>query len=272
MASAFGSVHVPAGCTVKVGDTIGGLATVGVLKGDSNINVTYDLIKVRGSKAETLLDFIKNMEAEATFELYQLYLPNIVKFLDGAATVTSVAGVIVNDYAQTTVADEFDFNEFIVGDQQNGDGGRLMIDATDEPTCSGATDGALVFDTDFSAVVNAEGKWGIIILDTATVTTMDQVFTITYDYTPSASKTLKMGAASAEMTAKIVEFELTNSGAVWRARLFSVTNDTGMVIGFPDSDTDDLATMPITLKGGLDTTKATGEQLIEIYDEIGLTV
>lgn len=272
MASTYGSVHVPAGCTVKIGDTIGGLATVGVLKGDSTIVVSYDLIKVRGSKAETVLDYIKNMAAEATFELYQLYLPNIVKFLDGAAEVTSVAASIVNDYAQVTIADEFDYNEFIVGDKQNGDGGRLMIDATDEPTCSGATDGALVFDTDFSAVVDEEGKWGIIILDTATVTTMDQVWTITYDYTPAASKTLKMGAASAELTAKIVEFELENDGAVWRARLFSVTNEAGLTLGFPDSDTDDLSTMPIVLKGGLDTSKASGEQLIEIYDEIGLTV
>lgn len=272
MASAYGSVHVPAGCTVSVGDTVGALATVGVLKGDSTILITYDLIKVRGSKAESLLDFIKNMAAEASFELYQLYLPNIVKFLDGAATVTSVAGVLVEDYDQTTVADEFDYNEFIVGDQQNGDGGRLMIDATDEPTCTGATDGALVFDTDFSAVVDEEGKWGIIILDTATVTTMDQVWTISYDYTPAASKTLKMGDASAELTAKIVQFSMTNDGLEYRVRLWSVSNEAGLTLGFPDSDTEDLATMPMVLKGGLDTTRGSGEQLVEIYDEIGITI
>ena len=93
----YGSVHIPAGCTVKIGDTVGGLATLGVLKGDASIEITYDNVKVQGSKAETLVDFVKNMKAAATFEMYQLNLTNIQKLLDGAAEVSHVAAAIVED-------------------------------------------------------------------------------------------------------------------------------------------------------------------------------
>jgi len=269
---AYGSVHIPAGCTVKIGNTVGTLATLGVLKGDASIEITYDNVKVQGSKAETLVDFVKNMKAAATFEMYQLNLTNIQKLLDGAAEVSHVAAAIVNDHDQTIAADAYDFNEFIEAEYQNGDGSLLQIDATGEPTLSGSVDGPLVYGTDFIAVQNAEGKWGIIIIDSVTVTTMNQIFTYSYDYTPAESYSLKMGANSAELVSKIVEFSKTIDGLEFRARLWSVTNENGLTLAFPDSAGDEPASLPVTLTGGLDTDKASGEQLIEIYDEIGLTV
>ena len=269
---AYGSVHIPVGCTVKIGDTIGGLASLGVLKGDASIEISYDKVKVEGSKAETLVDFVKNMKAAATFEMYQLNLTNIQKLLDGAAEVSHVDGTIVEDHDQTTVADAYDFNEFIECEYQNADGSVLQIDAQGYPDVSGSVDGALVHETDYFITKNGQGKWGIIIIDSATVTTMNQVFTISYDYTPAESYSLKMGAASAELVAKIVEFSKTIDSKVFRARLWSVTNENGLTLAFPDSAGDEPASLPVTLTGGLDADQAEGEQLIEIYDEIGLTV
>lgn len=269
---AYGSVHIPAGCTVKIGDTVGGLASLGVLKGDATIELTYDKVKIQGSKAETLVDFIKNMAAAATFEMYQLNLTNIQKLLDGAASVSHVDGTKVDDHDQVTVADAYDFNEFIECDYQNADGSVLQIDTQGYPDVSGSVDGALAHGTDYFVTKNGQGKWGIIIIDSVTVTTMNQVFTISYDYTPAESYSLKMGAASAELTAKIVEFSKTIDSKVFRARLWSVTNESGLTLAFPDSAGDEPASLPVTLTGGLDTDKAEGEQLIEIYDEIGLTV
>jgi hypothetical protein len=269
---AYGSVHIPAGCTVKIGDTVGGLASLGVLKGDASIEITYDKVKVQGSKAETLVDFIKNMVANATFEMYQLNLTNIQKLLDGAATVSHVDGTMVEDHDQTIASGAYEFNEFIECEYQNADGTVPQIDATGVPTLSGATDGALTEGDDFFITKNGAGKWGIIIVeDGTTVTTMDQVFTLSYDYTPAESYSLKMGASSEELTAKIVEFSKTIDAKVFRARLWSVTNENGLTLAFPDSAGDEPASIPITLTGGLDTDKASGEQLIEVYDEIGLT-
>jgi len=269
---AYGSVHVPAGCTFKIGDTVGGLATMGVLKGDSNIEITYDLVEVLGSQAEEVLSYAKNMRAVATCELYQLYLTNIQKVLDGLATVTTVDGSKVEDYDQTASSGDWAYNEFILCTYQNADGTVLQIDAQGYPDVSGSVDGALAHDTDYFVVKDAEGRWGIIVIDSATVTTEAQDLTISYDYTPAESKTLKMGSPSASITAKIVEFSKTIDGAVFRARLWSAKNEAGLTVAFPDSNADEPASMPISLSGRLDSSKSDGEQLIEIYDEIGLTV
>lgn len=268
---AYNNVQIPAGCTVKVGDTIGGLTDLGVLKGDAQIEITYDLVKVNGSKAESLVDIVKNPVVTATFEMYQIYLTYLNEFLDGVGTLTTVAASKVDDHAQTIAADAYDFQEFIVAEYQNADGTLLQIDATGVPTVSGATDGALTEGTDFFAMTDSQGNWGIMIVDSATVTTMDQVFTYTYDYTPAASQKVTIGDASASLTAKIVEFSKTIATKVFRARIWSATNEAGITLAFPDSAGDEPMSIPMSLKGGLDTTRSAGDQLIEIYDEIGVT-
>ncbi len=263
----YGSVRIPAGCTVKIGDTVGALTDLGVLKGDAQLEITYDMVKVLGSKAESLKTYIKNMVATGTFEMYQLYLENIQKLLDGAATVSTVAAAPVVGYNQVVPSGNWLFDRFIPFDKQNGSGAKIT------PTSvTGSVDGALVLNTDYWIVKDANGIWGISIRDSITVTTEAQNITILYDYTPAASKTLKMGAPSAELTPKIVEFSMLNSGKLYRARLWSVTNEAGLTIGFPDAASDDLTSMPVNLKGGLDATRASGEQLIELYDEIGLSM
>lgn len=269
---AYGSVHVPAGCTFKIGDTVGGLATLGVLKGDSTIEITYDLIEALGSKAEELISYAKNMRAVANCVLYQLHLPNFDKIMGGLTVTTPQAGVIVDDHVQLVPSGTWKWNVFIQANKQNGDKSLLQIDATGVPTVSGSVDGALVADTDFSMVQDEEGEWGIIIMDSATVTTEAQELTYTYDYTPNASNTLVMGSPVGTMTAKIVEFSKTIAAKVFRARLWSAKNEAGMVLAFPDSINDEPASMPVALSGRLDAGKADGAQLIEIYDEIGLTV
>jgi hypothetical protein len=263
----YGSVRIPAGCTVKIGADVGALTDLGVLKGDAQIEITYDMIKVLGSKAESLKTYIKNMVATGTFEMYQLFLDNIQKLLDGAATVSTVAGAPVVGYNQVVASGSWIFDRLIPLTFQNGSGAKIT------PTSvTGSVDGALVLNADYWIVKDANGIWGISIRDSVTVTTEAQNITIVYDYTPAASKTLKMGAQSAELTPKIVEFSLTIAGKIYRVRLWSVTNEAGLTLGFPESASDDLTSMPVSLKGGLDAARATGEQLVEVYDEIGLSM
>ena len=262
---AYGSVQIPAGCTVKVGDTIPGLVDFGVLKGDAQIQIAYDLVKVLGSKAEVLVDFIKNPRATATFELYQLHWPNIVELLDGAMTLTPIAGVLVPAEVQVVASGDWGYNDFILIEHQNGDGTTNVI-----ASVVGGVNGALVAETDFFKGQDSQGRWGIFVIDSATVTTEAQTITITYAYTPNAANQVDMGAATATLVAKIVEFSKTIAGKIFRARLWSVTNAEGLTLAFPDSANDEPASLPVTLVGALDTAKLTGTQLIEIYDEIGL--
>lgn len=264
---AYGSVHIPAGCTVSVGDSIGALTDLGVLKGDATIEITYDKVQVKGSKAEVLVDYAKNMKAAASFELYQLYLPNIQMLLDGLATVTNTAASIVNNHQYVVASGDWAYSQFIPFDEQNGDGSQPTVDSV-----TGGTDGALVLNTDYFVMKNEQGLWGVYVINSVTVTTEAQTLTIQTDYTPAASKTLKMGDASATMTPKIVQFSKTIATKVFRARLWSATNDAGLTLMFNDSAGDEPASMPVTMTGGIDTTRAAGEQLIEVYDEIGLSM
>ncbi|MFA5092083.1 MAG: hypothetical protein WC483_06060 [Candidatus Paceibacterota bacterium] len=243
------------------------LVDMGVLKGDASIEVTYDKVKVQGSEAETLVDYVKNMKASAAFTLYQINLTNLQELLDGIASVSATADDPVADHQQFIASGAWEYQGFIPFEGQNSSGA-----VPTNITVSGSEDGPLVADTDFFVMKNENGIWGLYVINSETVTTESQVLTLEYDYTPAASYTLKMGAASDELTAKIVEFSKTISSKVFRARLWSATNENGFSLAFPDSAGDEPASMPMTLTGGLDTTRTSGEQLIEIYDEIGLSL
>jgi len=340
------------------------MTDLGVLKGDANIEITYDKVRVLGSKAEVLKDFIKNMAANASFELYQLHLPNIEKLLEGAAEVINTPGTLQEDVEQQIAVGIWLYDKFVPFENQNGAGTKPTVnlvtasldteltltltsvlagdkvtinglvftahadtttpanrefdisgtdsqDATELATCinhatygvpgltatpaaevvtltvdtplvtglsayaSSATiaiDGELELDTDYFVMKDQDGIWGIYIIDSATITTESQIITLLTDYTPAASKTLKMGTKSAELTPKIVEFSKTINGKIFRARLWAATNEEGLTFAFPDSAGEEPASIPVVRKGGLDSSKAEGEQLIEIYDEIGLTM
>lgn len=100
-------------------------------------------------------------------------------------TPSDVAGSIVNNHQQVVASGSWGFNTFIEFDKQDGDGTAPAIDSV-----VGATDGALVLNTDYMLVKNTYGKWGIIIIDSATVTTIAQNVTIQFDYTPNAAENI----------------------------------------------------------------------------------
>lgn len=266
---AYGSVQIPAGCSVAVGDTVGELATgdLGVLKGDATLEISYTPIKVLGSKAESLVDYMKDMKVNGAFELYQLYLPNIVEFLAGVATVTATAGVEVAGHTQDWAADTTAAGTFYPFDMQQSAGTTpTAISVAGDPD---GTPDAYVLNTDYR-VIQVNGIWGLLFV-TGSKYTVGELIRATYTITPASAQTLKMGAATASITPKIVQFSKTISGKIYRARLWSATADGGLTITFPDSAGDEPASLPISIVGSLDTTKTSGEQLIEIYDEIGIT-
>ena len=97
-------------------------------------------------------------------------------------SLTTIAGTIVSSAIQATVSWNYGFNQFIKIENQNGDGSAITVNSV-----TGWTDWALVADTDFYIGTNWAGEHGIFIIDSVTVTTMAQVFTIDYDYTPNES-------------------------------------------------------------------------------------
>lgn len=94
----------------------------------------------------------------------------------------NVAGALVSGATQVTTSGAYEFNQFIKITNQNGDGSAITVNSV-----TGSVDGLLVVDTDYYIGQNELGEYGVFIIDSATVTTMSQEFTIDYDYTPSAS-------------------------------------------------------------------------------------
>jgi len=93
----------------------------------------------------------------------------------------NVAGVLVAGASQVTEANKYAFKQFIKIVNQNGNGSAITVN-----TVTWSVDGLLVTDIDYYVWVNEAGEYGIFVIDSATVTTMNQTFTINYDYTPNA--------------------------------------------------------------------------------------
>lgn len=105
-----------------------------------------------------------------------------------------VAGVLVSGATQTIASGGTAFNAVTPIENQNGDASAIVINSV-----TGATDGALVADTDYVLAQDIDGSYGVVILDSATVTTMAQDFTIDYDYTPNASEDISIDIDSSEV-------------------------------------------------------------------------
>ena len=86
---AFESVHIPSGCTVSVGADEASLESVGTLPIDApcTINITYDVVRVQGSKNEDIRRYAKNMAAEGTFSIYEIKFDIISKMSNGLLTI-----------------------------------------------------------------------------------------------------------------------------------------------------------------------------------------
>jgi len=263
----YGAVHIPAGSVMRIGDDTASMMSLGVLDGDSQVEVSYDLVEYVGSQSEDVLKYIKNPKANMSATLIQLYLPNIAELLDGVATVSTVAGILVEDYEQT-IAAGWTADRLYRLDGQNATGAAPTINSVEA-----STSGVGAADDDYVLVKGSDGDWYIALRTGGAETyATSETITIDYNYTPAESKTLKMGAKSASLTSKIVELEKTIDGSIFRVRLWAAVNQNGLTIAFPASANDNPATLPVQITGSLDTSKASGEQLLEIYDEIGLSM
>lgn len=123
-------------------------------------------------------------------------------------TSTDVAWTLVSGATQVVASWSWAYNKFIKVENQNGDGSALTINSV-----TGATDGALVADTDYYVGQNADGDYGIFIIDSVTVTTTAQDVTIDYDYTPNASEDLELDLKTIELNNFEVRVTATENGS-----------------------------------------------------------
>ena len=230
---------------VLIGDDFGSLTDIGALRNPVLTSLAENQ-SIEFDNVDALQKFVKGQKVQITFDLAEINLSNIAQLDAGMITLATVAGALVEDAEQSVAAGAWNFNQFIKIENQNGDGSAITVNSV-----TGATDGALVEDTDFYVGQNENGEWGIFIIDSATVTTENQVLTVVYDYTPNASKKLTF-ADSGNKTLKAMRLINTDEdGNEFRIDIEDGTNFAPVSIDFAGDEEDDVAILPVDFQGSI---------------------
>lgn len=246
----FGSV------VLEVGPDFGSLVNLGAIR-DMKFNHKGEQIEIKFDNTESIKYFKNGQKASLTFLLAEIDLTTFSLTDDGLVEVTNVAAAPVAGATQTIAANSVAEKQFVEIENQMGDGTAPTINSV-----TGATDGALAANNDYYLIKNAQGKWGIhFVLAGSTLTTMNQVFTINYDYTPNASKKMTFNdfGQKNEMVAKITN--TNNDGKQFIIKFTNITNLKNLTMPFLADDADDVATIEMELEG----------YVLEVIDEQSVT-
>lgn len=228
---------------VLVGDDFNSLVDIGALR-DAQVNFLAEGQTIAFDNAPSLDAFVKGDRIQVTFNLAEINLDTIAVLDAGLINLSTVAGTIVNNATQLLVAGSWAYNTFIPIANQNGDGSAINIDSV-----TGATDGALVSGTDFIPTQDENGVYGIVILDTTDVTTLNQNVTIQYDYTPNASKKITANNAGKKTLKCMRLINEDNDGKTMKIDIENGTNKAPISIDFAGDEEDDVAIQAVDFQG-----------------------
>jgi hypothetical protein len=223
---------LPDGVNLSIStDALATWADMGLLAGGVVLTHNWEEELIDAGNAKKILKKIKNQTlGVAPSALWSQDTSIYEKLGGGVYNRTAVAGTIVNNASQV-VAIGWAYNKFIKIENQNGSGAIITPDSV-----TASTNGLLVANTDYYIGQNDRGEYGIFILDSATVTTLNQTITIVYDYTPSASSYITAGDSSIEMT----DFALrlrhytddTETTYDMEVIIYAATTDSGLSLNF----------------------------------------
>ena len=229
-----------------VGDDAGSLVNMGALR---NIRFTSEPITTIVN-SDNRGEIIRKSRMPGRIEAELLEpgdadtLENIFK---GLITKSSVAGSIVNNASQVVASGSWNYNVFIPFTNQDADGTAPVVDSVIL-----GTNGAIVLNTDYMLVKDpATGKWGIIIIDSTTVTTEAQSVTIQTDYTPAASEILTGGTnqTATPRYVKIIAPSEDDSLLTREIVLESAIATSPMLLQFVDVESaGDVGVMPVVFE------------------------
>lgn len=228
-----------------VGDDASSLINMGSLR---NVVFTGEIIQIKidSDNNGTILNKARINGAISAEWLEAGDMDNVAEVFKGLVTAASVAGTPVAGASQVVASGSWNYNVMIIIANQNGDQTQPTINSV-----TLGTDGAIVLNTDYMVVKDAgTNEWGIIIIDSATVTTESQTVTINYDYTPAASKTLTGGASMQTATDRYVRLiaESEDSASITRQiDLAAAVATSPILMQFLDTETSqDVGVMPVT--------------------------
>lgn len=241
-----------------IGPSFSSLTNIGAIR-ELVFNHKGETLEIPFDNTASMKFFKKGDQGSFTFQLGEIDLTILSQLEDGLVELDTTAASLVSGATQVIASGSLVTRQFVEIANQNGDGTAPTI-----VSVVGATDGALTTAADdYELVLGPEGKYGLVfnVGEGAALTTMAQVITVTYDYTPNASKTMTFNdfGQKTEFVARIVN---TNAaGDVLRIDLESVANITPLSFPFQSDEGDDVATIELELEG----------TIVEIYDEQSVT-
>lgn len=230
---------------VLVGDDFSSLTDIGALR-NPVITSLAENQEVEFDNVDSIKKFVKGKRMQITFDLAEINFDNLALLDAGMVTLTTVAGTEVAGASQVVASGDWSYNTFIEIDNQMGDGTAPTINSV-----TGGTDGALVEDTDFYVGQNEQGAWGIFIIDSTDVTTLDQTITVNYDYTPNASKKLTFSDSGDKVLKAMRIINTDNDDKEFRIDIENGTNFAPISMDFAGDEEDDVAIMPVDFQGDI---------------------
>lgn len=250
---------------IEAGDNIGALVDLGAVS-NVRFNETFETVDVIADSVGLIRVNKRNVRCRLTFDLVEINLANLETLRGDSDAYGTVAGTLVSNYPYVVPSGSWNYDKFIELDHQNADGSKPTIDSV-----VGSVNGALVLNTDYYVVKNEAGAWGIVVIDSATVTTEAQSITITYDYTPAASRYLSTGGDPIEIKPKVLRLTNTNAdGENLQIIVYAARNAEGISLELPAYESGEPWRCPIVLEGRRDTSRSQNDQLFKIVDEQGV--
>lgn len=234
-----------------LGDNVGSLVDVGAIRGMSFVSKAENS-EVQFDNCPSITKFLKGDRGSFTFSLAEVDLTTLSKTEAGLVNITLIAGTPVAGATQVTVANMYAYDEFILIENQNGNGSAITVNSV-----TGSVDGALTVTTDYVVIKNGQGQYGIILVSGGNITTLNQTFTINYDYTPNAGKKITFNTTGQKIGKYARIINTNSSGKTLRVDIQDVTNITALELPFVSDNEDDVMVAEMELEG----------VIVEIVDE-----
>lgn len=222
-------------------------------------------------------DGVASQSVTITGNLWETDLAKIQAIRGGIDTITTTAGSAVSGASQVIASGDWAYDVPFELEGQNASGLVQTITSV-----TGSVNGALVVRTDYVSAKNSNGKWGIAVTDSSTVTTLAQTITVVYGYTPAATTTVSTGGltAASRVWMRLVNRTTAKADAAVAAELTIAVGATyydtaqydfyycivnaGDSVAFPDkNNTNPVIKFPLSVMGENDPTRTAGDQLFK---------
>ena len=233
---------------LEIGPDFSSLTNVGAIR-DLVFTHKGETVEIEFDNTDSIKFFKKGQKGSFTFLLAEIDMTILSQVEEGLVNLSTVPGTLVMGAVQLVTNGSWSDKTFIPITNQNGNCAVISITSV-----VGSVDGALTAAADDFEEISVNGVYGIVlnITEGAALTTAAQNITITYNYTPSASKNITFNdfGQKTEFVARITN---TNSvGNALRIDLSGVTNLKPLSFPLLSDNADDVSTLELELDGVID--------------------